>query len=176
MHWSILFRRFWCFEDSVDWIARFIFSPFHATLVWTKMSWFITRIDNGWDSRMGFSFLSSRNLPWYLHDNTSLPPFLWHSPSPVDGCTDAAVCRVLTKTSVFLSTYRKRGAKYVDYFIAMCPYGEKWTDWELRPGGSGFLIQGSKGKASVFILRLNSMFVRKSMLSGLVPSLPTPQI
>lgn len=122
VQWSIPFRRFWCLEDSVDWVVRFIFSPFHAPLVLTTMSWFITRINNGWDRRMGFNFLSSRNLLQYLHDNalsSSLP--LTFTRSPGHGCTDAAVCRAIPQTSMLQSTYRKKRAKYMDHLIAVCP-------------------------------------------------------
>lgn len=71
---------------------------------------------------MGFNFLSSHNLLQYLHDNTlSSSLFLTFTQSPVHGCTDAAICRVITQISMLQSTYRKKKTKYMDHLIAVCP-------------------------------------------------------
>lgn len=136
-------------RKTVDWIARFIFSPFHAPLILTKMSWFITWINNGWDSRMGFNFLSSCNLPWYLHDNTlssSLP--LTFTQSPVDGCVDAIICQGIIQTSGFQSTHRKGSAEDAElpYSCVGLWHGNQTGIRDPRVLDF-FIIQSSKGEA-----------------------------
>ena len=56
---GVPFKRFWYLGDSIDWID----SLFYIALVLTQMSWFITPINEVWDSRMSFnSFLSCNCL------------------------------------------------------------------------------------------------------------------
>lgn len=161
MQWSIPLKRFWYLEDSIDWIARLIFTPFYAVLVLTQMSWFITWINTAWDSRMSFKspvWWFVLVFPWQRC--VLLSPYPWFPQSHIevlwqDRCMGATLKESLKSQQFNLPIGRRKLRVHGKPRRCMSLCCRQAPHWELRRKALTLLLtQGSWGRASPFIWAL----------------------